>query len=74
MNLEKKTKNLFLKAGGLKGEQELLDVILPQLINAARIDGTAKELVYLILRMKSLLCTAAGGSFDSSQCCMCVFQ
>lgn len=46
-------------------------MILPQLIDAARIDGTSEELIYLVLRMQSLLGTAAGGRFGNSQRSAC---
>lgn len=51
--------NLFLQDGCLKPEQELFDVVLAQLIDAARIDGTSQKLVHLILWVKGLLSISA---------------
>lgn len=51
--------NLFLEVGGLKSEQKLLDVIFPQLVNAARVDGPSKKLIHLILGVQGLLSAAA---------------
>lgn len=51
--------NLFLEVGGLKGEEELLDVVLPQLVDAACIDGTSKKLIHLVLGVQCLLSAAA---------------
>lgn len=51
--------NLFLKVSGLKSEQELLDVIFPQLVDAARVDGPSEKLVHLILWVQGLLSAAA---------------
>ena len=50
--------HLFLQNGGLEGEQELLDVVLPQLVDAAGVDGAAQELVHLVLRFQVLLCVS----------------
>lgn len=53
---------LPLQLRRLEGEQEALDVILAQLVDAARIDGAAQELVHLVLRVQGLLRAAAGGA------------
>ena len=47
--------DLFFQNGGLEGEQELLDMVLPQLVDAAGVDGAAQELVHLVLRVQVLL-------------------
>lgn len=52
--------HLFLQIGRLEGEQELLDVVLAELVDAARVDGPAQELVHLVLGVEGLLGTAAG--------------
>lgn len=41
--------NLFLQVRLSEGEQELLDVFGAQAVDAARVDGTAQELVHLVL-------------------------
>ncbi|TNN82828.1 hypothetical protein EYF80_006785 [Liparis tanakae] len=46
--------------GGLKGEEELLNVILPQLVDAAGVDGPTKKLIHLILRVQSRLDITSG--------------
>ncbi|KAK2081015.1 hypothetical protein P7K49_041031 [Saguinus oedipus] len=51
--------NLLLKILSLKGEQKPAHMVLPQLINAAGIDGTAQELIHLILRVQGILGTPA---------------
>lgn len=52
--------HLLLQLGGLEGEQELLDVVLAELVDAAGIDGPAQELVHLVLGVEGLLGTTAG--------------
>lgn len=51
--------DLFLQAGGLEGEQELLDVVFPQLVNAASVNGSTKKFIHLVLRVHGLLNTTA---------------
>ena len=51
--------DLFFQIGGLEGEQELLDMVLPQLVYAAGIDGAAQELVHFVLWVKRLLSATA---------------
>ena len=51
--------HLPLQLGALEGEQEAPHVVLPQLIDAARVDGAAQELIHLILGVERLLGTAA---------------
>lgn len=41
--------NLFLQVRLSEGEQELLDVLGAQAVDAARVDGPAQELVHLVL-------------------------
>lgn len=53
--------NLLFKIFPLEGEQESAHMILAQLINAAGIDGTAQELIHLILRVQGVLCPPAEG-------------
>lgn len=52
--------DLFLQLGRLEGEQELLDVVPPQLVDAASVDGSSQELVHLVLRVQGLLGATAG--------------
>lgn len=47
--------NLFLQAGRLEGEQELLHVVLPQLVDAPSVDGSPQELIHLVLGVHGLL-------------------
>lgn len=47
--------NLFLQAGRLEGEQELLDVVFSQLVDAPSVDGSPQKLVHLILGVHGLL-------------------
>lgn len=58
-------RNLLLQLRGLEGEQELLDVVLAELVNAARVNGAAQELIHLVLGVQGLLGTAAGDSGGS---------
>lgn len=53
--------HLLLQLRCLEGEQELLDMVLAELVDAAGIDGPAQELIHLILRVEGLLGTAARG-------------
>lgn len=53
--------NLLFKILSLEGEQEPAHVVLAQLIDAAGIDGTAQELVYLILGVQGVLSAPAEG-------------
>lgn len=53
--------NLLFKILSLKGEQEPAHVVLAQLVDAAGIDGTAQELVYLILGIQGILRASAEG-------------
>ena len=53
--------HLPLQFGALEGEQEAPDVVLAQLVDAARVDGAAQELVHLVLGVEGLLGTAAAG-------------
>lgn len=63
--LGQKDPHLLLQLRCLEGEQELLDVILTELVDAAGINGPAQELIHLILRVESLLGTTAGGTAGS---------
>lgn len=51
--------NLLLKILPLEGKQEPAHVVLTQLIDATGINGTAQELIHLILRIQSILSTPA---------------
>lgn len=51
--------NLFLQARSLEGEQELFNVVLPELVNAASVNGSPQEFIHLILGVHGLLNTAA---------------
>lgn len=51
--------DLFLQAGGLEGEQELLHVVFAELVNTASINGTSQKLIHLVLRVQRLLSTTA---------------
>lgn len=53
--------HLLLQLWCLEGEQELLDMVLAELVDAAGVDGPAQELVHLILGVEGLLGTAARG-------------
>ena len=53
--------HLPLQFRALEGEQEAPDVVLAQLVDAARVDGAAQELVHLVLGVEGLLGTAAAG-------------
>lgn len=52
--------NLFLQAGRLEGEQELLNVVFSQLVDAPSVDGSPQKLVHLILGVHGLLNATAG--------------
>lgn len=62
--------NLLFKILSLESEQEPAHVVLAQLIDAAGIDGTAQELVHLILRVQGILCTPAEGRRHGLTRCM----
>lgn len=62
--------NLLFKIVSLEGEQEPAHMVLAQLIDAAGIDGTAQELIYLILRVQGILCTPAEGRRHGLTRCM----
>lgn len=62
--------NLLFKILSLEGEQEPAHVVLAQLIDAAGIDGTAQELVYLILRVQGILSSPAEGRGHGFTRCM----
>lgn len=51
--------NLFLQAGRLEGEQELLNVVFSQLVDAPSVDGSPQKLVHLVLGVHGLLNAAA---------------
>lgn len=51
--------DLFLQAGGLEGEQELLDVVFSELVNAASVNGSPQKFIHLILGVHGLLNAAA---------------
>lgn len=57
--------HLLLQLGRLEGEQELLDVVLAELVDAAGVDGPAQELIHLILGVEGLLGTTAGDTGGS---------
>lgn len=48
--------DLSLQVGLSEGEQELLDVLRAQTVDAASVDGPAQELVHLVLRVQVFLC------------------
>lgn len=52
--------HLLLQVGRLEGEQELLDVVLAELVDAAGVNGPAQELIHLILGVEGLLGATAG--------------
>lgn len=52
------TNNLFLQIGRLKSEEKLLYVILPQLVNAACVNGPTEEFIHFVLRVQGLLSAA----------------
>jgi len=58
--LGRRDPHLLLQLRRLEGEQELLDVVLAELIDAAGVDGPAQELVHLVLGVEGLLGAAAG--------------
>lgn len=62
--------NLLFKILPLEGEQEPAHMVLAQLIDAAGIDGSAQELVHLILRVEGVLGTSAEGRGHSFTECM----
>lgn len=47
--------DLSLQVGLSEGEQELLDVLRAQTVDAASVDGPAQELVHLVLRVQVFL-------------------
>lgn len=47
--------NLFLQAGRLESEQELLNVVFSQLVDAPSVDGSPQKLIHLILGVHGLL-------------------
>lgn len=47
--------NLFLQVRLPEGQQEPLDVLGAQAVDAARVDGPAQELVHLVLRVHAFL-------------------
>lgn len=53
------SRNLFLQAGRLEGEQELLNVVFSQLVDAPSVDGSPQKLVHLVLGVHGLLNAAA---------------
>lgn len=66
--------NLFLQAGRLESEQELLNVVFSQPVDAPSVDGSPQKLVHLILGVHGLLNATAeeikslqGGTFQTFQ-------
>lgn len=51
--------DLFLQAGCLEGEQELLHVVFSQLVDAPGVDGSPQKLIHLVLGVHGLLNAAA---------------
>lgn len=64
--------DLFLQAGGLEGEQELLHVVFAELVNTASINGTSQKLIHLVLRVQRLLSSTAV-FVSKKNSCNCAF-
>lgn len=48
-------------------------MVLPQLVDAARVNGPSEELVHLVLRVQGLLSTAAGRGWKKTVSVTCTF-